>query len=107
MNKIYIVTFERHINCQIRDMVFHCEAQNAKEAVQIAKDKWFCDSHQFHIHATKSRIQDPSLLSVHTWNNHNVSGTDCLGYFYCTDFRTWRVNGINQYGTKAGQHYRA
>jgi hypothetical protein len=29
-----------------------------------------------------------------------------MNHAFCTDIRNWRVNGINQYGPRAGQHYR-
>jgi hypothetical protein len=98
MKKIYIVTFERHINCTIRDIVFHCEANNAKEAVQIAKDAWTKKSYPFHIHAVKSRVQDIDHLTIHTWLSTTISGAALMNAFYCTDSRTWRVNGRNLYG---------
>jgi hypothetical protein len=107
---IYIVTFEKHVNCQIHDMVFHCEAKNAKEAVALAKQAWIDQCfkpHQFHLHAVKSRIQDIEKLRVRGWTGKEYSGSYVMNSFFCTDFRTWRVNGINQYGPKAGQHYSA
>lgn len=106
---IYFVTFEKHVNCRIDDMIFHCEAKNAKEAVQIAKEYWQkydFKPHQFHLYAKKSRIQDPDLLQVHLWNGETRKGAALMNNFYCVDFRTWRVNGINKYGPRAGQHYR-
>ena len=108
---IYIVTFEIHESCKIKDMVFHCEAKNAKEATAIAKSFWSSlngiKGHQFHLHAVKSRSQDTALLKVHGWDGKEYSGDYCMNHVFCTDFRTWRINGINQYGVKAGQHYRA
>lgn len=100
MKKIYIVTFERHINCQIRNIVFHCEADNAKDACQIAKEAWFKNnlSYMFHLHAVKSRTQDISLLRVKNWKLQEIAGADCMNHFYCTDFRVWRSNGRNLYG---------
>ena len=100
MKKIYIVTFERHIDCQIRNIVFHCEADNAKEACRNAKEAWFKNnlSSMFHLHAVKSRTQDVASLKVRNWKCHEISGSECMNHFYCTDFRVWRVNGRNLYG---------
>lgn len=116
MKKIYIVTFQRQADCTTYDMVFHCEANNAKEACQIAKDEWpdYCKKwygrnglHLFHLHAVKSRTQDKDLIAIHDWLGMSVKGPELIGSFHCTDYRRWRINGINQYGPRAGQHYRA
>ena len=97
---IYIVTFEIHRNCQIKNMVFYCKAKNAKEACVIAKGLWqLCggQGHQFHIHAVKSRIQDQEYLGVRNWKGQEVKGGGLLNRFICTNSRTWRVNGRNLY----------
>lgn len=108
---IYFVTFEIHESCKIKDYVFHCEAKNAKEAKEAAKKFWssLCGikGHQFHLYAKKSNIQDVSLLRVRGWNGTEYSSEYCMNHVFCTDIRTWRVNGINQYGVRAGLHYRA
>lgn len=107
---IYFVTFELHQACKINDMIFHCEAKNAKEAKEIAKKFWSSlhgmKGHQFHLYAHKSAIQDVDLLRVRGWDGTEYKGQYVMNHVFCTDFRTWRVNGINKYGPKAGQHYR-
>ena len=105
---IYFVTFEKHVCCRIDQMVFHCEAKNAKEAVKIAKETWEnygFKPHMFHLYGHKSRIQDADLLRVKAWDSKEYSGQYVMNNFFCVDTRTWRVNGINQYGTKKGLPY--
>lgn len=100
MKKIYIVTFEKHADCQIRNIVFHCEAENAKDACQIAKQAWSekTAAYPFKVHAVKARTQDISFLKIRNWKCQEISGAACMNEFYCTDFRTWRSNGRNLYG---------
>ena len=105
MKHIYIVTFEIHRSCKVQEYVFPCEANNAKEAVEQARKSWMLSSHQFHIHAVRSRVQDDSLLRVHPLHGDDRIGPDCLNAFSLVGSRTWRVNGINQYGTNAGLPY--
>lgn len=98
---IYITTFEIHRDCQVRNLVFHCEAKNAKEADAIAKDTWKQNKgtgHQFHVHSVKSNIQNQDLLRVRNWKGQTVAGSAVMNKFFCLDFRTWRVNGQNVYG---------
>lgn len=88
---IYIVTFEIHRNCQIWNYVFHCEAKNAKDACALARRNWKMDAgHQFHIHATRSRISDRNLLKVRTWKNTTVDGLNCMDRYIMIDCKTWR-----------------
>ena len=107
--KIYFVTFEAHRNCTIYDYIFHCWAYDAKEAKEIAKEAWAKDhdAHQFHLYAKYSRAPMDKCLKVISWKGNAFTGSECIDKFICTDLRTWRVNGINQYGTKKGLHYRA
>lgn len=109
---IYFVTFEIHVACKINEMIFHCEAKNATEAKENAKKFWYSlnglkQHHMFHIYAKKSNIQDVNLLRVRGWEGTEYKAGYVMNHAFCTDFRSWRVNGINKYGTKAGQHYRA
>ncbi len=107
---IYFVTFEIHENCKIKYMIFHCEAKNANEAKEACKKFWSSlhgiKGHQFHMYAKKSRIQDVSFLRVKGWEGTEYSGDYCMNHVFCTDFRTWRVNGINKYGPRAGENFR-
>lgn len=93
MKRIYIVTYEIHRDCQIQAFVYHCEAQNAKDACEIAKQTWKGKSHMFHVHAVKSRIQDTDCISVKTWQNSVIRGADVMNKHIMLDFYTWRVNG--------------
>lgn len=93
----YIVTFDtehRSERCT-RHYVYHCEAKNAKEAVQIARDNWptvFGDNpripHQFHCHAVRSRFADPDMCRIVTWRGAVVNGQKCFD-FYCTGITNW------------------
>lgn len=106
---IYYVTFEKHVCCRIDAMIFHCDAKNAKEAKDICRATWEARGfkpHQFHLYAHKSRISDPDLLSVRSWDSKVYKGANVMDRFICTETRTWRVNGINKYGPNAGLHYR-
>jgi len=107
--KIYFVTFEVHRDCQIFDYIFHCRAWDAKEAKELARDAWIKDHkrHQFHMYAKKSSMPAEEFLNVRSWHGDTFSGEKCMNKFICTDFRTWRVDGINQYGTNKGLPYRA
>lgn len=98
---IYYVTFEKHVSCRIDEMIFHCEAKNAKEAIKIAKQTWIDQCfkpHQFHLYAHKSRIQDVELLKIRSWTGKEYGGQYIMNSFFCTASRTWRVNGRNLYG---------
>lgn len=94
---VYIVSFEIHKNCQIKDFVYHCIAQNAKEACKTARYFWRGDSHQFHVHAMKSRQQDPDRIHVQNWKGQIFDGLDALDKYICLDFKTWRYKSGNQY----------
>ena len=96
-DKIYIVTFEIHRDCQIRDYVYYCYAANAKEACNSCKYSWKGDGHQFHVHAVKSRIQDMNLLKARNWKSVETTGEDLMGKYIMTDIKTWRY--------KSGDHY--
>ena len=108
--RIYYVTFEMHKDCKIYNYIFHCWAWDAKEAKDIAKRAWEKnhEAHQFHMYAHRSKAPDSQFLRVRGWNGMIHSGKEeCLDKFICLDFRAWRVNGINQYGPRAGQRYNA
>ena len=97
MKHIYIVTFEIQRDCQIQSWVYHCEAQNAKDACEIAKQTWKSKSHMFHVHAVKSRIQALDAISVKGWKGNEYKGQDALNKHIMLDFYTWRINGRNLY----------
>lgn len=98
MKPIYIVTFEIHKDCQIKNYVYYCHAQNAKEAVAKAKDGWRSHiGHQFNLHAVKSRVQDTKAISVRSVMNTLYEGESVIGKFILTDLHTWRINGRNLY----------
>ena len=108
---IYFVPFDIQQACRINEMIFHCEAKNAQEAKETAKKYWSSlhgiKGHQFHLYAKRSNIQDAKYLRVRGWEGTEYSGEYVMNHVFCTESRAWRVNGINQYGSKAGQHYRA
>ena len=93
MKRIYIVTFEIHRDCQIQQLVYYCEAQNAKDACEIAKATWRHKSHMFHVHAVKSRIQAIDAISIKSWQGNEYKGQNALNKHIMLDFYTWRVNG--------------
>ena len=108
MKRIYIVTFETHKDCKINYYVYHCQAQNAKEACELAKHGGFygiteCKAnvklwgHMFHVHAVKSRVQDIDKLTVRTWNGNTFTGDQVMNAYIKTDFKVWRINGRNLY----------
>lgn len=72
---IYYVMFDTQKNRCTTDWIFHCEARNASEAKEAARQVWTergNKSHQFHLYAHKSRIQDQRCLKIHaanTWVN--------------------------------------
>ena len=106
--RIYYVTFDAQKDCKIYDYIYHVWAWDAKEAKELAKIAWKKDhkEHQFHLYAHRSKAPNNEFLRVIGWKGNTYSGEDCLE-FICTDIRSWRINGINQYGPRAGQHYRA
>lgn len=116
---IYYVTFEKHVDCTVKTVFFHCDAKNATEAKEKCRKAWYDlfpsvsplkpkkVPYQFHLYAKRSTIQDISLLRIVNWANKELHGDEVFNHFITVDTRTWRVNGINKYGVKAGQHYRA
>ena len=97
MKRIYIVTFDIKRQCRTQSYAYYCEASNAKEAVEIARSNWRLSSHQFHIHAVKSRIQDGNALCVRNWLGKECKGMEVIGWYIMTNSRTWRVDGHNLY----------
>ena len=111
--KIYYVTFEKHLNCKVSTVFFHCLANNATEAKQIARDAWQEAwsrakkvPYQFHLYAHRSNIQEADKLSLVDVRNRRFTGEDVMNHFHSVDSRTWRIDGINQYGCNAGLNYR-
>lgn len=89
---IYFVTFQTQKNRTITDIIFHCEAKNAKEAVAIAKQAWVDKGrteHQFHLYAHKSRIQDQTLLNVIDWKSGRHNGVVVMNRFIGTDIHSY------------------
>ena len=89
---IYYVIFQMQKNRMITDIVFHCEAKNAKEAVAIAKQSWVDKGrteHQFHLYAHKSRIQDQTLLGVIDWKGGKHNGVVVMNRFIATDTHSY------------------
>lgn len=92
---VYIVNFEIHQNCQIKDYVYICTAQNAKEACKTARYFWTGDGHQFHIHAVRSRSGDPEKAGVVDWKGRKHSGLDAFDKYICINVKTWRYKASN------------
>lgn len=89
---IYFVTFQTQKNRTITDIVFHCEAKNAKEAVVVAKQAWADKGrteHQFHLYAHKSSIQDQTLLGVIDWKSGRHNGVVVMNRFIATDTHSY------------------
>lgn len=97
MKHIYIVNFEIKRDCQIQQWAYYCEAQNAKDACEIAKQTWTRKSHMFDVHAVKGRTQDANAISIKSWIGNGYRGADALNKHIMLDFRTWRINGRNLY----------
>ena len=111
--RIYRVTFEQHTQCQIVEFVFHCWAPNAPEAKRLARVKWDARStayngripHMFHLEAHRADTQIMEDLRVVNDEGRAIYGWNTMWVFIATSTRTWRVNGINKYGPKAGLPY--
>lgn len=108
MQHIYRVTFERQINSCIDQMVFHCYANNQKEAKAYCERMWsrkhysgnplrpgHCP-HQFHMEAKRTECQNPELLEVTTLIGNTYSGEDVIDQFYCTESKYWRRSRRNE-----------
>ena len=90
--RLYYVFFNIQRNNQVQNWVYHCEAQNAKEATEMAKRTWTSKSHMFHVHAVRSRMSIDAV-TVRCWNGHEIKGQNAIGKHIMLDFYTWRVNG--------------
>lgn len=102
---LYRVSFERHIDCKIDSLVFHCWAMNATEAKQIARTTWEARHRSskrvpfmFHLEAHRADSQHVEGLRVTDWLQREFNGMDAMYAFWMIDTRTWRVNGRNLYG---------
>ena len=93
---VYIVNFEIHQNCQIKDYIYICTAQNAKEACKTARYFWKqSNGHQFHIHAVRSTQQDPDKAHVQDWKGCSHDGPNAFDRYICTGWKTWRFKASN------------
>lgn len=97
MKHLYIVTFERHINCHMDSMVYHCYASNAKEAVQTARDTWEHEHraqkkapHMFYIHAVRCRNTEPL---VRDYKGMELRMPRIVDSFVMVDTHVWRYKG--------------
>lgn len=89
---IYYVTFDIQKNRRITNIMFHCEARNAKEAVATAKQAWIDRGraeHQFHLYAHKSSIQTVDKLMVRAWTGCSYRGYNVMNRFVGTGFRAY------------------
>lgn len=87
---IYYVTFDIQKDRKNTDIIFHCEANNAKEAAAIAKQMWADrgrTEHPFHVYAHRSNIQDVDCLMVRAWTGCTYRGCNVMNRFIGTDFR--------------------
>lgn len=66
----YIVTFDTYCNHIASNWQIGITANNAKEAREIAKDKWHRSSHMFHLVA-KRGTADPKFVEV-KWFHYPV-----------------------------------
>ena len=90
--RVYMVFFNIQRNNQIQNWVYCCEATNAKEASEIAKQTWTSKSHMFHVHAVRSRMSIDAV-SFTGWTGKQIKGRNAMGKHILLDFYTWRVNG--------------
>lgn len=84
MTTFYVVMFDTTRNHCTHTWAYHTRAKNAKEAVAIARAKWFeigREEHQFHIHAIKTRTQDPALFHVISERSRLYTGEACVDKF--------------------------
>lgn len=89
---IYYVTFDIQKNRRITNIMFHCEARNAKEAVAIARQAWIDKGraeHQFHLYAHKSSIKTVDKLMVRAWTGCTYRGCNVMNRFIGTDFHMY------------------
>ena len=98
MNRFYMITFEQHINCQIRDIVYICEAPNAKEAKVKAKQEWETDHSNHMFHTEVKWLKGDILPAVTDWKGFTYTPAIICNKFICTNILTWRVDGRNLYG---------
>ena len=111
--RIYTVSFERHADCRIDEIVFNCWAYDAQDAKRIAREKWEHRNkanygripHMFGLEAHRAESQVMDDLRVVNDEKRVICGWDAMWTFIMTSSRTWRVNGINKYGPKAGRPY--
>lgn len=94
---IYRVSFERHINCHIESMVFHCWAQNAKEAKETARETWYHrnqSNHKvpfmFHLEAHRADVQNVEDLRVVDWLQREFTGMNVMYQFRMLRSHCWR-----------------
>ena len=111
--RIYTVSFERHADCRIDEIILNCWAYNAQDAKRIARETWENRNaathgripHMFGLEAHRASTQVMEDLRVKDWRGQERTGWDAMWSFIMTGTRTWRVNGINKYGPKAGRPY--
>lgn len=92
MNRIYIVLFDtEHANeGTIKHYVYHCFAENAKEACRMAREQWpialrFMEKFPcpVRMHAVRSRFSRPDFCRVISWRDDVFNGKACFD-FICT-----------------------
>lgn len=86
---IYFVTFDVRIGGRTNQMIYHCEANNAKEAKETAKKYWASlrgfGEHQYRLYAKRSRIQDISFLRVRGWEGTEYKAEYVMNHVFCTE----------------------
>ena len=101
MKKIYFVTFEIKRKIETKTFVFHCMADNAQEAKEIAIKEWGewgnHETRQIKLYAKKSGIQDAKLLKVRGWDGYEHRGAIVIGLFILVDRKKLRVYSKHQY----------
>ena len=94
-NRFYMVTFQQHIHCTIRDFVYICEAPNAKEAKAKAKQEWSASRNSFMFHLDVKWLKGDVLPDVTDYKNLTYTPAMVCGRFICTNILIWRVDGKN------------
>lgn len=91
--KIYFVTFEvRVVGCR-NQMIYHCMANNAKEAKEKAKKFWASlsgiDGRPYYVYANKSRAQDVKYLRVVGWEGTEYKADYVMNHVFCTESKPY------------------
>lgn len=98
MNRFYMITFEQHIHCEVRNFVYICEASGTEEAKAKAKQEWYFN-HKSHMFHTKVKwLKGDILPTITNWKGFVFTPPIVCNKMIMIDTKTWRVDGRNLYG---------